>query len=539
MMTRFKRWTAAALCGAVMLGCAGCQENPKSTAVVHKDFDRLLSEAGGAEGGGTDVDAIREEVSGSERYQTTLEEESLHVKVTVDAEVDVPEVGTLSVYRVRQKAFDADFVEKVRQALVGDEQLYDASVLSTETKQELEDRIAQGRKAYQAYEAELRGALDENGEPLYSEEEIEQNLEQMEWEYVGVWEEAYENAPDAVDYGGYAIDGKLRPVSELYAENAERYSYFNDLIPEGDLVDGVTDGSGGLYKSFKALNSEDYSNWMLYEERPDKAARSTGGGVLAPTTNLNTGAYYAGGQPQNPNLPENFLSNGYGWTAETKFVPLEGDGVTLTEAEAAAKAEAFLEQIGLGGFVCGTCGLYSEFADPDDYDAAADTITYRRYYILQFFREVDGVPLTQSSGSKYSEENEDKRIWPGETVELRINDRGVVGFEYASPVEISETVVSDAAMKPFAEIRDTFEQMVCISNASEYENTAVRIDRVRLSYSRISEKDAFDSGLIVPVWSFEGCVETAVDGVPLNEREGTVMAINGIDGSVIDRAAGY
>ncbi len=65
--------------------------------------------------------------------------------------------------------------------------------------------------------------------------------------------------------------------------------------------------------------------------------------------------------------------------------------------------------------------------------------------------------------------------------------------------------------------------------------------RVRLSYSRISEKDSFDTGLVVPVWSFEGMDAMYDDkGGSLGAgSDGVLMAINAIDGSVINGALGY
>ena len=122
-------------------------------------------------------------------------------------------------------------------------------------------------------------------------------------------------------------------------------------------------------------------------------------------------------------------------------------------------------------------------------------------------RDVDGVLLTQASGEKSNIGDlnaETYQVWPGECVEVRVNDNGVVGFDYTAPVEITETTVTGAALRPFSQIRDTFETMVCVVNASENCDHALAIDRVRLSYSRISEPDHFDSGLIVPVWGFEG-----------------------------------
>ena len=126
-----KQLLTAALCGALLL--AGCQASPKDSLVVHKNMENLISEAQTESTGKADAESIRGEVSGNGRYETVIENEGLHVTARVDAEVEVPDADTLNIYRVRQVPFSAEFVEKVRQALVGDEQLYDMSALSTPT----------------------------------------------------------------------------------------------------------------------------------------------------------------------------------------------------------------------------------------------------------------------------------------------------------------------------------------------------------------------------------------------------------------------
>ena len=67
-------------------------------------------------------------------------------------------------------------------------------------------------------------------------------------------------------------------------------------------------------------------------------------------------------------------------------------------------------------------------------------------------------------------------------------------------------------------------------------DVTINIDSVKLRYTRISEKDSFDTGLLVPVWDFIG---TKTDQYG-NEVHGAIlMSINAIDGSVIDRNLGY
>ena len=53
--------------------------------------------------------------------------------------------------------------------------------------------------------------------------------------------------------------------------------------------------------------------------------------------------------------------------------------------------------------------------------------------------------------------------------------------------------------------------------------------------SEMCIRDSFDTGILAPVWSFEG---TLVDEYG-NTMEGSIMSINAIDGSVINWELGY
>ena len=83
--------------------------------------------------------------------------------------------------------------------------------------------------------------------------------------------------------------------------------------------------------------------------------------------------------------------------------------------------------------------------------------------------------------------------------------------------------------------------MTGASNDPENLGKEINIDRVTLTYSRISEKDSFDTGLVVPVWGFRGTSKDFLvsEGYGMNPTYSTQMAINAIDGSVIDSILGY
>ena len=130
-----------------------------------------------------------------------------------------------------------------------------------------------------------------------------------------------------------------------------------------------------------------------------------------------------------------------------------------------------------------------------------------------------------------------EKLWGNEAIVVGVNDSGVVLFKYLTPISIDETVVEKTSIKSFSEIKDTFEEMVVIENASEEETATVsiKVTDVKLVYTRISEKDSFDTGLIVPVWDFERTVVNEYG----DEKTGNILSINAIDGSVINTTLGY
>lgn len=131
-----------------------------------------------------------------------------------------------------------------------------------------------------------------------------------------------------------------------------------------------------------------------------------------------------------------------------------------------------------------------------------------------------------------------KKIWDAENIAIFVNDDGIVGFDYLIPLEVTETVVDQSTLKSFDEIKNIFEQMIVTTNAAmdDEQYTYIDINNVKLRYSRISEPDNFDTGILVPVWDFIG-TRTDVSGE--EEKDIVLLSINAIDGTVIDKDLGY
>lgn len=550
---RFGRRVAAlALGGVLALSLTACQENPEGSIVAHKDMDKLISQAADTGSGSVTGGDVVQQAQRSETYQATIENESLGVTVNVNAQVEVPQVDKLSVYRVEQSPFDQAFLDKAKAALIGDETLYDGAALETRTKGEIEQEIQSWRQALNELEATFREGQASEG---LTEEEIRETVETYKQEYqkeIDRLQEAYESAPAEIDLSEHVSDGKLHTVKEMVDRSpGDYFEWLNSLSTEGDQVFyGITDGDDGNYRFLYVQNNADYSNKLVYRSTPRAYSRYDGvvvGGTYLSTESARDNFTFAVSDPdafwREKGLPGQVLNNNMAIAADTEFERLCPD-TTLSQQEAQAQAEALLDQLGVSGFVLDGGGLYCELINLDLEDRK---VPYASWYILQYRRQIDGVVLSQSSGGKFfagqdQDGNFNKQMWPGELIEIRVNDTGIVGFEYHAPLTVTETVVDGAALKSFDSVKEIFEQMLPITLAMDDFDHAADIDRVRLSYSRISEKDSFDTGLVVPVWSFEGTSAYSYskdeDSFEQHYR-GTLMAINAIDGSVINADLGY
>ena len=538
----------------MLLALSACQEDPEGSIVANKDMDKLISQ--GAESGGesrVDAGELIEDAKKTETYKTTLDSPNLKVKAEVDAQVELPEVEKLSIYRVKQKPFTQEFLDKVRAELCGEVELFDGKALGVRTKKDIEQDINFLRQSVEEYAAQERQLLKDPNLPEEhrpTEEEVNASIEeyrQMTQSDIDERQQEYEAAPDEVNFADYPTDYKIHLYRELYESDPESYESGLTLHDEeGDAIfDAASDGSDGHYRRLYVQNNADYSNKLYYYD--DLGSLLNHGGVVVEDTRFEpymdardfglTQGYESFWQEKG--VPSPVISGDFGLEGDMVFVPVGSKEISFTEEKAREKAEELLGRLGLTDFKFSQGGKYSELLGGEGEDFLYDV-----YYVLRYTRELEGVQLTQSSGAKFvvgadSGNPNRKQMWPGESIEIRINDRGIVGFQYNAPLEITETVVEGTSLKTFDEVKGTFEQMLPMLLAEEDFEVTAKVDRVRLSYSRISEKDSFDTGLVVPVWSFEGETQAYFNGYPMYDRKGTLMAINAIDGSVIDADLGY
>lgn len=524
-----KRRRLGTVCSVVMIGTlllSGCQENPESSIVVNKDMDNLIEQAGNTEQGITNVAEVAKDY---DSYQVSLKDDSLHVSVNVDAKVDIPEVDCLSVLRVEQQKITQELADKMIQVLMGEGPLYDGSAQHTRTRKEIESDIKRAQDAMKEADDDYR------------------NEYQFE---INRYQEEYENSPEDIIWEEFQSDGKLHTIDELNQKYPSHtyYSWQKELETD-ELLYVVTHGDEGGQKLLYIMNNAMRGNVIRYAKKSEKeldgvdflgiSTVALGETNLEAKEHLGNHAYPYSTWRAEDGIPEN-LDQQIGIDTKTPIAEdVSSAPTTISLEEACAIAEDFLEKVGITDFGYYTGGKYKEVSS-----FQRGSLTYNTYYILQYMRTVDNAMVTFDRVSKHEEgwtgDSYVKKDWPIECMEFRINDDGIVAFNYNAPLAIKETVVDQAAVKSFDSVKDTFEKMVLIKYATtdeQMDDKKIDIDRVVLGYARVSEADSYDTGLLVPVWDFKGTIKRNYVGRA--EEYGSVLTINAIDGSVMDRELGY
>ena len=138
-----------------------------------------------------------------------------------------------------------------------------------------------------------------------------------------------------------------------------------------------------------------------------------------------------------------------------------------------------------------------------------------------------------------------------EQVEVLVRDGEMVALNWYNAIEFVRTENENVALLPFEQILDIFKKQIFRSiyldkaENGEWTETMV-IERICLSYMKVRKKDAPTERYLLPVWDFMGYTyNEALDdasqmlGHKVWFSGQSLLTINAIDGSIIDREAGY
>ena len=490
--------TFVVLISAVLLilfsGCLfGCQATPENPILVEKDSERLIEQAGKKDNGVSLSDMLALE----NNYQFNYMSQNGKLQIHADAFVVLPGAEAMPIFRIVATGFSQEFAKKAFCFLFPDPNNRPNNVTSgtVATKADLEKRLIELKK-------QLADGTYNSDE--YSEADWQRLIEVTE-EMLKDAPETGENIPETV------ADGTMKLVDN------GKYSYY-----ELACMDSAT-----LDRQFSVVS---------YDVLPSSLDYDDALGTTSKMRFIKDAEWQYEGQDE-LTITQGSLSD---HTTEKLLVGLE-DAKMLCER------------------------FFSAVEMEDFYEISEITLikkTDDQYAVKLYYRQVvDGVPTFACTRDYYGTQDLYARPWGYEFVSFIVSENGIDAIKWIEPVQVVETVTPDAQLLTLEQVTPIFEKMLItrLEPRLEIYTDPIELDcdvsSVALELVRIKEHNVIGKeGLLVPAWVFYGHltqrtmytsgtvytydmignVGSSVLGPPA-----VIMAINAIDGSVIDLEIGY
>ncbi|WP_066685888.1 DUF6034 family protein [Christensenella intestinihominis] len=511
-MRKYLSIVCACILSAAFL-LAGCQPTPEKRAVVQKNdgsFEKAVGET---------ADTPYETPA---RYENELSG-AAGVSIRFAADVEPSGLAAYPVYSVRPAPFTQEQVDSVLDVLLGGETLYENN-----TEQRSRDEI---QRDIDYYTEEL-AACGDNPEFADAAATYKQWLKDFMVEY--------ENAPEQVDL-----------------KEAERTLKFN----ENDL------SLQAHYGEEQPTENEGETRIALTEEGKRRAE--------ADGNTCVTGVFWKelGGKTTKMQfVATNHMGElGNGMDSSLYCEPYESGipqvPTSLTQEEAEKIARDALAQMEIDAVPVST-QREAVIDWEDNEDGTADPIDRgAACYAVTFRHNVPGtVQRSIFPANMHGEEEDFAAHVPNETIVVRVNGDGIVGFSWDNPMEVAEVENENTPLLPFEEVVQRMEEQVrnVTANLSmgdpESDGQRVQVDRLTLSYLMTRKPDSTDEYYFIPVWDAVGNIfYHYADDYPDNtsnhyvvdenreraeynmdelwgQQPVSLVTLNAIDGSVVKRS---
>ncbi len=215
----------------------------------------------------------------------------------------------------------------------------------------------------------------------------------------------------------------------------------------------------------------------------------------------------------------------------------------MTQQEAQNQAEQVISALGLEDFTCVGSRIAPLFGAPTAEVKAACKSAYE----FMFTRSVNGVSVTYTNdilSSPPDDANAVSEPWMYEKIRIFVDDDGKYAYMWNGPCTVTKIINDKATLLPFDQIKEIFANMILLKYGDYIGDDAsksisINITKIRLGLVRVTEKDNNQYGILVPAWDFFGTYDEG-NGYPIGyDGYESLLTINAVDGSIIDRSIGY
>lgn len=464
---------------SLMVFVSACQANPEESIVANKgddDLEKIISEM-------PDADFLKDIPAD---LQETINFDDNKMIVNIDAIVEIPEINRIPVVKMVPRKITQDEIDTIINTLMQNKPLFHPRSLEDYTKEEIAEIIVKLKSGQGSdlYELDPDAYLDA----------IQDDIE--------MYEQLYKNAPD--EYVKKPANTELVPSTE----------------EEGLTTLTVTADLGKAEPAY-----------FSYVDKN--------------TQFVTFGFYNVEGRPPNGKVTAN----------------LDVPGLNISVESAQEIAESTVDQLGIGDFSVNGVGTVPN-RKSDVVPPGARYEDSPKCYIFYFTRRINGLNETYVNPSyvnNFSQKNPEMQynfVWPCEVIAVTADDNGIPSVVYTGPAPDMEVINETVPIKDFNEIMDVFKKQISIEGAfMQNENiieTKIEIERIVLGGMKIINKDSAGEYLFVPVWDFFGRVTSKYkpgtgdqgqlgdDNEWVDDGYGySIMTINAVDGSIINRSIGY
>ena len=481
--------------GALLLGglsaCAGT--NASAAPAVSKGTEQMIATAAlpPAETAGQ---TLRESLGVPKHVdEASLPTQGKKFSVEISADVTVPATDHLSIYRVSAAEFSQDMVERAFTRFCGDTAMYDYGNLFR-TKQTIQDRIDS-----------MQNDLDMN------------------------------DSPDGTGDDAWRADYEAE-IAKLKAELITARDDLGDPIVSARLVNKET-SDNGKQDVFEAVNAPKYPfsvELFAWNNVKQANGEEKGDSTFAQRSEA-TFSYHDTRRVSSALLKRRDVTN------ESRINELK-----TTPAQSMEQAASLLKTLGITDMEPFRVTLAQEYTE--------DGTAGQYAYFVEMRRVVNGIPVQSPFTRTYVGSLDGGQEWAYETLSISLDDEGILGMSWLSPLTVGAVEVERATLLPFESILTVARNMLAVvnepheSDLTGYSAYQLTIDHITLSLQRISDVDSVQNGLLIPVWNFygtrhyflpDGTEQSLNEDDPVDAIDEAFLSVNAIDGSVISKTQGF
>lgn len=400
--------------------------------------------------------------------------------IRYDAAVSVPAVDALPLYTYQNGILTQTMLSELTTSLFGNQTVY---AQRQTTKEEYADEYLSLRQLLES----IKNNPDQSDG---SAEEIEDEMAEVA--------EAMRNAPK---------EDSLRPVEVLLNENDGFRSFYGRAFVDDAEYD------------LSVTNTDDYFR-LLFE-------RGIGNRYV----------------PISEYYPEADVSSDL------------VDGITKDDAQEIANA--YFETLGVQDMALSGYAVGLNIGEAYSYEGP-QSLENPLAHIFIYTRQIDGIPITYDCrDSAYQNEYAPLNYY--DRLEIAVSQRGLEDIKWLGLMELGEKYEDDVPILSFEDVIACANNGLCCRYAADDSedpyraaegdvtigcSTGVRIDITKITFGYMQRFIPDENGTydLIPVWDFFGDVTCSDDhdgSTENHDPQTSIITVNAMDGSIVDRDLGY